>query len=103
MLILIIISVITTVTAIVLGLFSDDIEIFQGLSLILGVVAMVVILSLIPFTLLYHGAKYKAEIINREFGTEYTQEEVFYADDVIGIIQQIKRQRIELDITSPKE
>ena len=42
------------------------------------------------------AAKTKAEIINREYGTHYTREEIFYANDVIDTIQQIKRKRIEV-------
>jgi len=43
----------------------------------------------------YYAAGPKAEILNREFGTNYTQLEIFYASDVVDIIQQIKRTRIE--------
>lgn len=43
------------------------------------------------------SAGYKARIINREYGTHYTQEEVFYASDVINTIRQIQRNRIELN------
>jgi len=43
------------------------------------------------------GAEYKANIINREYGTNYTQAEVFYASDVIDTIRQLDRQRIEIN------
>jgi hypothetical protein len=43
------------------------------------------------------GAEYKARIINREYGTEYTREEVFYASDVIETIRELDRKRIELN------
>lgn len=39
----------------------------------------------------------KAEIINREYGTKYTQKEVFYASDVIETIRELKRTRIEVN------
>jgi len=45
----------------------------------------------------YFSAEYKADIINKEFGTNYTQEQVFYASDVIDEIRQLKRTRIELN------
>lgn len=45
----------------------------------------------------YVAAGYKAELINKEYGTHYTQAEVFYGSDVIDKIQQIKRQRIEIN------
>jgi len=45
----------------------------------------------------YIAAEHKANIINREYGTDYTQSEVFYASDVIETIRRIDRKRIELD------
>lgn len=39
----------------------------------------------------------KAEIINREYGTNYTQRKIFYASDVIETIREIKRSRIEIN------
>lgn len=48
----------------------------------------------IPF---YIGAGYKAELINKEYGTSYTQAQVFYASDVIDTIREIKRTRVEVN------
>ena len=45
----------------------------------------------------WFAAEQKAIIINREFGTNYTQKEIFYAEDVIDTIRQIKRQRVEVN------
>ena len=45
----------------------------------------------------YIAADYKAEIINREYGTNYTQEEVFYASDVIDTIRNLDRKRYEFN------
>ena len=45
----------------------------------------------------YVAADHKAEIINREFGTNYTQQEVFYAEGVIDIIREVQRQRVEIN------
>lgn len=45
----------------------------------------------------YFAAEYKADIINREYGTNYTQEEVFWASDVIDTVRELNRQRIELN------
>lgn len=39
----------------------------------------------------------KADIINREYGTSYTREEVFFASDVIDTIREIDRKRIEVN------
>jgi glucan phosphoethanolaminetransferase (alkaline phosphatase superfamily) len=43
------------------------------------------------------AAEYRAKIINREYGTDYTQEEVFYGSKVIETIRQIDRKRIEIN------
>lgn len=69
----------------------------ETIAVILCVLGMVGLLAGGVLSIIYYGASYKAEIINREFGTSYTQQEVFYASDVIDTIQQIKRQRVELN------
>lgn len=45
----------------------------------------------------WFAAKYKADIINNEFDTSYTQADIFWADSVINEIYQLKRRRIELN------
>lgn len=45
----------------------------------------------------YIGAEHRANIINREYGTEYTQEEVFYASNVIDIVRELDRKRYEVN------
>ena len=43
------------------------------------------------------AAESKAQIINREYGTKYTREEIFYASDVIDTIREIDRKRVEVN------
>lgn len=43
------------------------------------------------------AAEHRAEIINREYGTSYTREEVFYASDVIETVRQLDRKRVEIN------
>ncbi len=45
----------------------------------------------------WFGAEHKARIINETFGTHYTQAEVFWAEDVIDEVRELKRKRIELN------
>lgn len=45
----------------------------------------------------YLAAEYKADIINREYGTNYTQAEVYWAADVIDTVRELDRKRIELN------
>lgn len=44
------------------------------------------------------SAETRAAIVNREYGTSYTQSEIFYAEDIIDTIRQIKRTRIEATV-----
>lgn len=39
----------------------------------------------------------KAEVVNREFNTNYTQKEIFFAESVIEEIRQIQRNRHEIN------
>lgn len=52
----------------------------------------------------WYAAEHKAKIINREYGTKYTQSEVFYASDVIDTVRQLDRSRVEINgnILKPK-
>ena len=43
------------------------------------------------------AAESKAQLINREYGTNYTQKEIFFASDVIDTIREIDRKRIEVN------
>lgn len=45
----------------------------------------------------YIAAEHKAEIINREYGTNYTQSEVYWAADVIDTVRELNRKRIEIN------
>ena len=45
----------------------------------------------------YMAAEYKADIINREYGTNYTQAEVYWAADVIDTVRELDRRRVELN------
>jgi hypothetical protein len=45
----------------------------------------------------WFAAESKARIINREYGTHYTQEEVFYASSVIDTIRELDRKRVEVN------
>lgn len=43
------------------------------------------------------ASDYQAKIINKEYGTHYTREEVFYASNVIDTIRELDRKRIEIN------
>lgn len=45
----------------------------------------------------YRAAGYKTKILNREYGTDYTQQEIFYAGDVVETIKNLDRQRVEIN------
>lgn len=45
----------------------------------------------------WFASEYQANIINREYGTNYTQEEVFWASSVIDTVRELNRKRIEVN------
>lgn len=47
------------------------------------------------------AADHKARVINREYGTNYTREEVFFASDVIETIRRIDRNHYEIGGGAP--
>lgn len=51
------------------------------------------------------AAEQKANIINREYGTNYSQKEFYFASDVIDTVRQLDRKRIEVngDLMREKE
>ena len=62
---------------------------------------LAVTVGLIAFCALimdYLGADHKARIMNREYGTTYTQEEVFYASSVIDTVRELDRKRMEINV-----
>ena len=91
----------TLLAIIFLGVVSAFLLVQDNTGSILGFLgAFVVVISLVAYIFYgwdYIASEYKANIINREYKTNYTRYEVFYANDVIDTIQQINRQRIELN------
>lgn len=88
--------------SIVLLLYSNNLDgIFEFLTFLVGFLgaAASAILALVGLLLIYnwHAASYQAQIINREYDTQYTQAEVFYASNVIDTVRMLDRKRIELN------
>ena len=65
--------------------------------LLVGCVAGVASVFALASAFVWTASAHKAEMINAEFGTAYTQEQVFWAGDVIEEIRQVQRQRVELN------
>jgi len=82
--------------------YSDAYSFFGFISTILGVVSglgsflIAVFLAVVSYN--WHAAEYQANIINREYSTNYTQEEIFYASNVIETIREIQRNRNEVTL-----
>ncbi len=49
------------------------------------------------FVILYVSAGYKVDIINREYKTNYTRSEMFYASGVIETVRELHRERVEIN------
>lgn len=73
-------------------------SIFLGTFGIVGIVIACV--GLVAYSICgwnYISAGYQAKIINAEYGTKYTQAEIYHAKDVINIVREIDRKRIEIN------
>jgi len=91
----------TVILTIVLFYFGhNNCEWYQPIAMItaaLGVVAAIIMIGFLVFySVNWTASRYKADILNREYHTSYSQAEIFYASDVIDTIDQLQRQRIEV-------
>lgn len=100
-LILIAIIVAAVVGCVLLVYFDNG---YEGRHFVAGISGIVICIATAGVAITYAvgawqwlSADAKAKIINREYGTHYTREEIFYASDVIDTIRQIDRKRIEVN------
>lgn len=75
------------------GLYSF----FGILSISFGLISFFTLIIVFIFSFEWKASEVKARIINREYKTSYTQEEIFYTDDVIDVIRELERKRIEIN------
>lgn len=68
------------------------------LALLSGTACFILAVYISIATYNWYAAEYQANIINREYNTQYTQEEIFYASDVINTIREIQRNRNEITL-----
>lgn len=61
------------------------------------ILAAIFAIVLAVVTIELHSAKFKADILNREYGTSYTAEEVYYGRSVIDTVRELDRKRIEIN------
>lgn len=89
----------TFVSLIVMTKAESD-SFLEGAAVFVSVVMTIVGgLSLVIFTIFIFGwvaAEHKARILNAEYGTSYTRDDVFYASDVIDTVRNLDRKRIEV-------
>lgn len=45
----------------------------------------------------WQASQVQADLLNREYGTNYTREEVFYASEMIDVIRELDRNRYEVN------
>lgn len=93
----IIISIVLLLIEIFIIILKDRYNIEILLVLFTSFLIVYMVLGLI-FCFAFKSSSVKAKIINKEFNTQYSAEEIFWAEDVIDEIKQIKRQRIEANI-----
>lgn len=84
--------------------YSNEYSVSGALEVLCAIMGFVSVLAGLVITIMlavmcwsWQGSKYKADIINREYGTQYTQAEIFYASSVIDTIRELNRKRIEVN------
>ena len=60
------------------------------------VIALIMLVIIPIYAFEYEKATYQAKVLNREYETEYTIEEVMYAKNVIETVQYLNRSRLEI-------
>lgn len=79
-------------------IYESEYSLSAGLiSFVSGIAVFCMVIAFFCLAYDWYAAEQKANIINREYGTAYTQKEVFYAEDVIDTIREIDRSRIEVN------
>ena len=76
---------------------SEDSSLAWLMSVVSGIAVFCMAIVFFCLAFDWFAAEQKANIINREYGTDYTQKEIFYAEDVIDTIREIDRSRIEVN------
>lgn len=62
-----------------------------------GAVLLITMAIVIMCSFDWIAAEHKAKIINSEYGTNYSREEVFFASSVIDTVRELDRKRIEVN------
>ena len=87
--------------ALLVWLANDSCEWYNFMAAVVAVfMGAVMAIVLVGYCILlkdWLGSGYKAAVLNREYGTSYTREEIFYASDVIDTVRQLDRTRMEIN------
>ena len=90
--------VLTIVLAVWASCDTEWHNIFAGIiAVIFGCATAITIIVFCFVVWEWKASEYQANIINREYGTSYTREEVFYGSEVIETIRQLDRTRMEIN------
>lgn len=84
---------------------SEEVEPLVYSVIALALLGFVSSIILFASSIDWMACGYRAEMLNKEFGTSYTRDQLFWAGDVVQEVQKLKHQRLELNIqdTSGKE
>ena len=92
---------ILVVTALAVYLFKKSDEYDSVLLFLVGFFTIITaVILLISYAILgysWFAAEHKARILNLEYATNYSQEDIFWASDVIEEIRQLQRKRVEVN------
>lgn len=102
--ILILIALVTA-TVMVIGCFVYATKApYNGWDIVAGIAGAIggvaVLFGLVMYFFMawsWFASEYKAEIINAEYGTNYSAKQVFFASDVIDTVRELDRKRVEVN------
>ena len=105
MLMILIALVVAAVVTGMLFLYSNDSDSFWlgEVGVILSFITVVSSVVYIFWCWNWFAADHKMRIINREYSTSYTQEEIFYAGEVINIVRELDRKRTEVTVNVTRQ
>lgn len=97
------IGLVVSIIVMVLGALLSDSSWGDMLGIVMlvlgGIGAAILAMVFVIVAVETYEGKIKAQILNREYGTNYTVEEITWGEDVVDKVLELQRQRIELTIT----
>ena len=70
---------------------------FMCASIACGLLAGILLIAAIVTGVHWHSCKYKAEVINSEYNTDYNQKDLFWAGESIEALNEVRKRQMEIN------